>query len=367
MIVKMVDIANAAGVTRQAVSAVFNHPESCRISEKTQKRIREIAREMGYVPNITARILKGGKSGSVGIICSNLQFGLSNTLFHYLIMLLKQANLSPIVKVRSRENISTLIRELELRGVDGIIFDIREPDVIPKNMALPHVILHLTNDRFDVNVDHLHGTEIAIRHLYGHGRRRIGMLAVRHHFFAQSVRATGWQQTCAALDIPGDKSLMISGEDFDFNYDNLPAILKKRRIDALFCQNDYVAGRTVYELSMRGVKIPDDIAVIGYDGMSFCDFCAPPLATVIQPMRELARTSIEILSARLTGNTANVEHANIKLAPRLYTNTSCGCPPNSHGNFYKVNTFQSIELNQIMDLNEDIFNVQNSSLHPETR
>ena len=99
MSVKMIDIARKAGVTRQAVSAVLNHPDTCRISSAMQEKIRQIASEMGYSPNIAARILKGANSSTIGVIDSNLQFGVTATRFREIILQLRDRRLNAILKV----------------------------------------------------------------------------------------------------------------------------------------------------------------------------------------------------------------------------------------------------------------------------
>lgn len=355
MDVKMIDIARAAGVTRQAVSAVFNHPDSCRISLKTQEKIRKIAGELGYEPNIAARVLKGGKSGSVGIICSDLQFGAASVLFREIVHLLKQQKLAPIIRISEPGATARLIRELKMRGVDSIIFAQHDGIFDPEKIGLPCLFFEEYNGQADVSIDKYNAGFSAVQHLYEHGRRRIGCLAIQENFMKKSVhRTAGWQDACEQFGLPTDDSLFICGKKFDYDYDKLPELLKQSKTDALLCQNDYVAGRTIKELLRRGVKVPDDVAFIGFDGMSFCDFCEVPLATMIQPVRQQAQLGIGLLVERMKNDDQKLSFANIKLPLKLYTSASCGCPAKQDNRAFRINTYHSIELNNLENFG-DIF------------
>lgn len=358
MAVRMVDIARKVGVSRQAVSAVLNHPESCRISSKVQEEIRRIAAELGYIPNVAAKLLKGAASGTVGVIDSSLEFGSTTSFFQEILADLQKANMDPIVQGFSndRETIKELIHKLEMRGVDGIILNTISPEMAMPHLHVPSVFL--SRSIFfdcDVATDYITGGKMAVEHLYAHGRRKIALLAVQSHSYSFShSRYTGWKNACTELGLPCGDDLLFYGEKFNYDFDILVRKLVTMKVDAVFCHNDQIAGKLIYELTARNVTVPDDIAVIGFDGMSFCDFCKVPLATVIQPLRKKAQLGVELLLDRIRNNIVNAPLAGIFIEPILLPSRSCGCPERRETRFDKLNNFQTIEMGLFRNFGEEL-------------
>lgn len=355
MAVKMIDIAREVGVTRQAVSAVLNHPDTCRVSDEVQEKIRNVAEELGYVPNITARILKGSKSGSVGIITGSMQFGVTSSLFREIVKSLKRRGLSAIISVCEAGGELKAFKELKMRGVDGVIF-LKSMGIGLDVIDLPFVMIDSAiNGEYDVVVNRFSGGIMATSHLAEHGRKRIAMLAISEKFYQnKSNRVGGYQKFCREAGLPHDESMLIHGSMFNNDFDELVRLLGRLKIDALFCQNDYVAGKIIRELITRGVKVPDDIAVIGFDGMSFSDFCAVPLSTVIQPLYRQMEVGINIFMERLKKNIIQPELAKVSIDPVLYTSASCGCPCRGDQQFYSQNTYPVLEANRQENFGEQL-------------
>ncbi len=341
MSITMKEIARLAGVSRQAVSAVFNNPSGCRIPQATQERIRQVASLHGYVPNAMARSLSGVSSRTVGIISSDPYFGVTPSLFQELTALFRGKGIDVTFRIIDTrpENPAIEVRELENKGVDGIITVDTVLD--RKYFAVPNVAINKTGN-FDVGCSRYHGTYMAAEHLINHGRKRIACLVVALHNVPE--RPDGWRQAC--IDTLGecDESLLIYGEDFQYDYDLLAEMVKERHIDGICTQNDYVAGSVIQELMRRNIRVPEDVAVMGFDGSSFCKFCTVPLATVITPMRKQAQIAVDLLLQRIKAKEVNAPYAGIAVEPILHTSQSCGCPESKPNPFYKINTFQSIEL-----------------------
>ena len=359
MSVKMIDIARQAGVTRQAVSAVFNHPDTCRISAAMQKKIREIASQLGYTPNIAAKILKGGASGTIGIIDNQLQYGVSTTRFKEVVTLLQQHNLNPVLSVTM--SIDTIppavIQELEMRGVDGIMLNTigRFPD-LSECCNVPHVTFGKASDpASDFFFDSIAGGRMAAEHLYWHGRRKIAFLAHQEYFFHDcDGRSKGWHDVCSECGIPCGDDMLLFGKKFNWNFDNLAETIRKQKINAIICQNDYVGGKLISELLCRGIKVPDDIAVMGYDGLSFGEFCAVPLATIIQPVRELAISEVGLLLERIKKREINAKPLRKAISPVLSPSASCGCCTAKEESFYKLNYQQTTEMSHYTNFDEPL-------------
>ena len=352
----MIDVAREAGVTRQAVSAVLNHADTCRISPPVQKKILEIAARLGYTPNITARILKGGSSGTVGVFTTEPRFGVSTMLINEVVAQLYRHGLNPQLKYieYNRERMEHMTRDFEMRGVDGIIFF--RPQDVPSAANVPHVTI--SNERHKdtvVGTDLFLGGFMATEHLIRHGRKRIAVLAERKDFCETSVRFAGWRAALDRYGVGYDPRLVLHGEKFDFDLDRLAKLLRELKVDAIFCKNDYIGGKIIYELLSRGIRVPDDIAVIGFDGMSFCDFCAVPLATVAQPTCQLAKTGVDLLVGLMKNKQNQYRGEQIFMPPLLMPNASCGCRPAQTSRFFRLNTYQSIALDRQENFGEDIF------------
>lgn len=353
MSVKMQKIAELAGVTRQAVSAVMNHPDNCRISAPVQEKIRRIAAELGYIPNAAARMLKGVSPRMIGLVGEFPYFGIRPSLFREFTARLREMNYDITVrfsKTRLAESeLAGIVRELEMKGMDAIVV-MSDTPCDRSSLSLPHLLLGSRD--YDVGCSRRQGMYLAASHLFGHGRRRVGFVHIRSNFLPE--RLEGWRQACIEHTGGPQDGLEICADQCGNDTDSIIRRIRELKLDAVCAQNDFVAGRLIHSLLRRGIRVPDDIAVIGFDGLSFCDFCAVPLATVILPVREQARQGVELLMERIRNKTLHIGPARIEVAPMVYGNVSCGCPEHPDGKFYTVNTFQSIELDRLENYGQDL-------------
>ncbi len=360
--VTMLEVAQAAGVSRQTVSFVLNHPDSSRISAPVREKVRETARRLRYTPNVSAKILKGSRSGSVGLICSTPYFGLSSSLtgeFAQLLSNEKYDMLSQRYSPQETGSLSAAIRSLVGKGVDSVVV-LDHPSAIDVNeFSVPHLLLSHNNLCFDVGVDNVRGIELAVEHLLGHGRKRIAYLDIQHKPEWQkpvgtSTRPASWLESCRRNGC-ADPELYFAANDWNGAAGPLIAAMRARKVDAVVAQNDYVGGKLIAALLDHGVRVPDDIAVIGYDGNSFCDFCRVGLATVIQPVAEQVRLGLKLLKQRMDGRILHAAPANIRIAPRLRPAASCGCAGTRIEELYTINSFPSIEMDRRINFHHDIF------------
>ena len=316
-----------------------------------------VAAKLGYIPNITAKILKGGSSGSVGVFAPSGRFGIHSVLLSEVVSQLHHRGFDPQVKVAEHgdsDRMARMTRDFEMRGVDGIIFC--RTDELPSHANVPHVTISNARDQDStIGTDLYLGGFMATEHLIRHGRKRIAVLAEREYFCDSSIRFSGWRDALLRHGLPYDPRLMIHGRQFDFDFDRLGKLLTELRIDAIFCKNDYIGGKIVYELPRRGIRIPDDIAVIGFDGMSFCDFCAVPLATIAQPVCLLAQNAVSMLLDLMKAKQIQCSGPKISMPPLLIPNVSCGCHPDHDTRFFHLNTYQTLELDRMENFGEDIF------------
>ncbi|MBE6356826.1 MAG: LacI family transcriptional regulator [Lentisphaerae bacterium] len=345
--VTMKEIARLANVSQQAVSAALSGTDfslvgdlsgatRSRVSEKTRKKILKIAAELNYVPSTASRMLKGGSSNTIGIFRQAPFYGIEPLLARELSARLAQCGYDTLDSNRlamlddssrgrkkrmSESSADKIVRMMESKGVAGIIVFPGSNMVVPQKFRVPRLFLR-TPENFDIHVDYDYGGRIAVKHLYGHGRRRIAFFS--YYESKCHGRMTAWENFLKEAGIY-DPELLITGAKIAEN-GGLPELVRKLKIDAIAVQNDLFAARLIRECLDAGIRVPDDVAMIGYDGLSVCELAAVPIATMVQPVCEIARKSVELLKERIDNKIVDAEFANILFKPKLHCSASCGCP-----------------------------------------
>lgn len=358
MSVTIKDIAMLAGVSHQAVSAALNGNGSSRVSAARKEKIRKIARELNYVPNAIARKFAGGNTKAIGIV-SSMDPGWNMHLAAEVCLLLTSQGYNTLVSHFSMSNYCALNSLLELvsRGVDGVIIlnsSSNSRKELQKGLTVPCVFgSHNHLDGYDVAVNNETTGYIGTRHLLEHGHARVMYLCVMNH--PGNDRQKGWARAHAERNIETAAEDSVILRDIDGSFDRLLEIIRKRQFSAVFCSNDYVAAKLVKALLMHGIRVPDDIAVMGCDGYSFLEFCPISIATVIQPIRPQAEAIVDLLLKRIgTGETGS-RPAGIDIEPQVYPGSSCGCRREAKiKELYRINTLGSLEKNMLLNFNKNI-------------
>jgi DNA-binding LacI/PurR family transcriptional regulator len=358
MAVTMKDIAMLAGVSRQAVSAVLNGNGSSRVSEENRQKILRISKEVNYIPNIAARSLKGGPTRTIGLLGRPYVSILVSALVNEIASILHAQGYT-LLSCEYNSSVlspSTALTELLSRGVDGIIItNSDDRHVLEKNQQVPYVFCsHNNASGYDVGIDNVQGGYIAARHLIEHGRKRICFLTIAKD--DDNLKLKGMVNALSEAKIEIDSKLFFNLRDMHGLSSNLIAKLRRLRVDAVFCNNDYIAAKLIAVLLYNGIKVPEEIAVIGYDGHAFGEFAAVPLTTVVQQVRQQAEIATEILLRRINNNSLGVEPENINLSPKLYCASSCGCKRNRLDRMFTINSFSMLEKNLKMNFDIDILN-----------
>lgn len=357
MAVTMKDVAMLAGVSRQAVSAVLNGNGSSRVSEENRQKILRIAKEVDYIPNSAARSLKGGPTRTIGLLGRPYVSGLVSALFDEIANILHAQGYTLLSCEYGRNSRSATgaLTELLSRGVDGIIVtNSDDRRLLEKDQRVPYVFCSHNNlSGYDVGIDNVEGGYIAARHLLEHGRKRICFLTIsdldEHNF-----KLEGMQKALLEAGAEVNKGFSLNLRQFHGMSANLIARLRRLQIDAVFCNNDYIAAKLIAVLLHSGIRVPEEIAVIGYDGYTFSEFAAVPLTTVVQQVRKQAEISVEILLDRIKNNLLKVEPENINLSPELYCASSCGCNRNGLDRMFTINSFSMLEKNLKMNFDIDV-------------
>ena len=297
------DVARCAGVSQSTVSLVLSGKGEGRVSAATQERVRRCARELGYRPNLAAQALRLGASRAVALLVPDM----TNPFFSRVLRGAQRAAAAAgyIVILVDTQNDrhweSQSFEALRAGPVDGyLLFEVTAPEALGPD---ENVVMMETEEpgRPSVRFDGGGGSTAAFEHLVKLGHRRIGHLAAAfraltfQHREESRVRVLGE----AGLDPDAQPRVLtpISIEDARAN----GLILLDEQPTAVFCDDDVIAAGLYLAARERGVRIPDDLSVVGFDDMDFARVLEPPLTTVALDAELLGATSFELLEARMSG------------------------------------------------------------------
>ncbi len=324
-------VAREAGVSKQTVSRVLNNRPD--VAEDTRRRVQQIVDALGYRPSPIARSLSRGESHTLGVVGYGLEyFGPS----HILSGIEKEANrlgytpLLNLVRQPERNDVGVIIDDLLARHVDGIIWAVPEigsnrawVETIRSRLQVPLIFLS-TRPRpglFVVDVDNRLGGRIATEHLLAKGHRHIGVITGPATWWNADQRRLGWQDALKAAGLPVDERLVVEGDWSAASGERaLHRLLTVQPdLDAVFACNDQMALGVIRAAYTLGLRIPGDLAVVGFDDIPEAAFFCPSLTTVHQDVVELGRRAVTEFVRLLQEQQRegdNGAHA-VLLAPRL--------------------------------------------------
>lgn len=329
--VSVKDVAAAASVSVGTVSNVLNHPE--RVTPPTVERVQRAIAELGFVRNDAARQLRVGRSRSIGLIVLDV----GNPFFAEVVRgadaRAAESNMAVLVAASDldparEDDYLELFREQRVSGV--LITPTTEDE--SKLLALhrsgtPVVLLDRESqgpEFCSVAVDDIEGGRLAAAHLLELGRRRLAYLCGPLGNRQVADRLEGARRAVdavsgARLEIIGmDTLTVVDGRKGGRRITERPAA---ERPDAVFAANDLLAVGALEALVLRGdVRVPDDIALIGYDDIDFAATTLVPLSSIRQPAAQLGYTAVDLLLADAAGRTEAERHA--KFQPELVVRAS---------------------------------------------
>lgn len=312
-VVTIADIAAKAGVSKTSVSYAFNNPE--RLSTKTVERIRAVADELAYSPNPLARSMSIGRTGTLGILVPQpLEEMLLNPFFsEFLSGVATSAGaegfpllLVPPVKGSVEQAISNA-------AVDGFLtlgLETFRPTMhVLERRGLPYVMVD--SDPVEgvacVNVDDENGAYLAMTHVLAQGHRKIGILGIRSpqrgrwekYTGTLHRRMTGYVRALAEVGLRvGDPAIRLVECDVseEGGKHGLDRLLKRGATPtAVVAMSDLIAIGALESALARGLHVPGDLSLVGFDDIPEVSWVQPPLTTVRQPMQEKGRTAAKLL------------------------------------------------------------------------
>jgi DNA-binding LacI/PurR family transcriptional regulator len=326
MAISIKDIARKAGVSPSTVSrALRDHP---RISRETKDRIRRLAAEMGYSPSAVARSLVTKRTRIIGLavgwvsdpFLTELVRGVEDTAVEggYTVFLSSFYD----EPHREREVLSTFHE----RRVDGII--VQSSHLYADHHALlaqfgsPVVLINTPDYAHSVSTDNLHGGRLATEYLLSLGHSRIGYLAAERGGRTNKHRLEGYQGALQERGIAFDSALVAQGDGYAAG--GKEAMRKLLALPApptaVFCYNDLTAMGAAQAIREAGLRVPDDISLVGFDDIELATYFHPPLTTVRQPAYELGLRATEMVLA-LLADAQDVP--NVVLKGELVVRQSC--------------------------------------------
>ena len=302
MKVSIKDVARAAGVSHSTVSrALADNPL---ITHTTRQHIQRVAQKMGYAPDAIARGLVTRRTHAIGVIVTSIADPFVAEVVrgieelagnnHYRVFLGTSHN-DP-----ARE--MNLVKAMREWRVDGVIIassrvgSLYKP--LLKEIGVPIVVInneHAGSFIHSVAVDDVQAAETATRYLIEQGHRVIGHLQGPSDRISSQNRLAGYRHALAKAKIKFDLSLIVQGNGFPDGSDVIMQLLTHDPAPtAVFCYNDLTAIGALRVLKQRGVCVPNDISLVGFDDIPFASYVDPPLTTIQQPMFEMGQRAMEI-------------------------------------------------------------------------
>ena len=298
------DIARLANVSHTTVSRALN--DNPMIKDETRIRIKELAKKLNYVPNISAKGLVLERSYNIGFFASKSIENL-HTSFFYEVMEGINAAIGDIYNVipKKFKDISDVNEKMRQRKYDGIIFlsmDISDTKMIYKlsAMNLPMVTLNRfmnDNEIYCVYVNERSGACNAVEYLIKHGHSRIAIIEGPDMFITSKERYESYIEAITKHNIPVINEYIVKG---GFTPESGYAAMEKLiKVDppptAVFVSNDLMAVGAMKACNQNGYRIPDDISVIGFDDMDFSKYLIPSLTTVRKSRRSMGEQGASML------------------------------------------------------------------------
>ncbi len=301
---KLKDIAQQMGVDVSTVSRALRNDQ--RVKETTRFKVLQFAEKLNYIPDWSARVLSGGKSGIIGIILPEVKHSFYAEIFEEISTITLQKNMTPelILTEFDPSRIEGINKQIFSQHLDGVIVAYHYLNFsFFRENQLPVVLIDVI-DSENVNVDKIvvdnfSGAKEAVGYLASLGHQRIGFIS---DAVTTPVRKEGYKTELKKSGLKIDENIIIvrAGRSEEVGYQvGLKLLVEKDRPSAVFCVNDLIAiglMKAAFELSL---KVPEDLSIIGFDDLPISSSLPVPLTTVRQPIREIAQKSLQVLTERM--------------------------------------------------------------------
>ncbi|HEY4294727.1 MAG TPA: LacI family DNA-binding transcriptional regulator [Luteibacter sp.] len=331
MSVTIKDVARMANVSVASVSRALNGHSG--VTAETQKRIREVAARLRYVPHNAARSLITRRTQTIGALLPDLHGAFFSELIRGIDLAARAHGLYMLVSSSHGDATEAAIALRAMQGrVDGLLVMSPHADeaFLDENLpiVLPTVLInsHVRSDRHAaLDVDDYGGARIMTEHLLGLGRKRIAFIAGPEVNHDVQERCRGYREALAAAGL-GDRVFVLPGDFTEESgyHAGKQALAMVPRPDAIFAANDMMAIGCLSALSEAKVRTPEDIAVAGFDDIPMARYVTPPLTTVRVRIAELGEAALERLVRMIEAPEDAAPEPRTVVATELVVRASCG-------------------------------------------
>ncbi len=309
------NVARLAGVSTATVSRVLNqHPG---VKPETREKVLAAIAASGYQPNLLARQLRTAKSKMLLVLVSSI----TNPFCSMVVRGIEEEAEARGYHILLCNSESRLTRESAYLGllsgkvVDGVI-TMDAISCLPGLTALigdsPWVQCAEGDPSYlasSVTIDNYGAASAVVRHLAAKGHRRIALINTDMRYLYSHQREAGYRETLAELGLTWQHVEYVSDVDYQAGSAAMTQMLQLTEApDALFAVSDVLAGGALHSAHQAGLRVPQDLAVMGFDGVPFSAVTTPPLTTIEQPMHQLGVRSVQLLLARIKNQRAPVVH-----------------------------------------------------------
>ncbi|NUQ38109.1 MAG: LacI family DNA-binding transcriptional regulator [Caldilineales bacterium] len=315
MAVTIYDVAKKAGVSTATVSKVLSNTPY--VSEKTRAHVLNVVEELGFVPNVAARGLNKARTYIIGLAfpyASDYLFSDPHLLTFMRgveqVAAAQEYNILLMPARAGEEGGSGLLRLLRTQYVDGaIIVGMHQMEAVADRLryrTLPTVALgyhSLRGGENTVHADDRNGAQMAVEHLIQTGHERIAVISVNRNLTALEERMAGYRQALATRQLPSRPEWITWGDFTEISGREQAGRLLglSEPPTAIFAFNDRMAIGAIQQLQKMGVRVPEDISVIGFDDIPAAAMFEPALSTVRQPALAMGQAAAEMLFALIGG------------------------------------------------------------------
>lgn len=325
------DVAAQAGVSTATVSRCLNAPEQ--VTERTRKRVMSAVRDLGYAPNFGARALAAKRTNTFGAIIPTME----NAIFarglqafqeelgeHGVTLLVASSSYSPELEEEQ-------IRNLVARGADALLLIGHDRTQASYEFLakrnIPHVVAWAYDDTrpsLSIGFDNRSAMKALALEVIDYGHRRLGMITAHRN---GNDRARGrWEGVCDAMKArgldPADLAIYETNYSISCGADGLNTLFEAADPPtAVLCGNDVLAVGALKAARARGLSVPADVSITGFDGIELAEIVSPPLTTMHVPHRDMGRGAARLLMALRNGET---QSASVRLEPHIKRRESLG-------------------------------------------
>lgn len=329
------DIARLAGVGVSTVSRVINdHPD---VKDETREKILKIIKESNYIPNNSARILKKNNTNNIGVLVK----GVFNPFFAEMINIIgnriNEAGYTMILQQNDYateddvDNLIAFVKEKRLQGIiclGGNFLNINDESFqfldIPVVLTSVNTLSKESKSKFSsIGIDNVLAAKASIQYLIDKGHRNIGiLLGEKNDVGISGLRLEGYKKALEENNIPySEENVFIGDYDYSGAYRVTKEIINNRKdITAIFSISDIMAVGAAKSVIDQGLKVGEDISIMGFDGMDISKYYNPGITTVKQPKKNMANNSIDLLLALLA---KKEDHKHIIFETKIIERESC--------------------------------------------